>query len=249
MENVCSLFFCLSTFFFWTYASDEFPFPNLPYDYAALEPIIDETTMRLHHLGHHKDYTTKLNTAFQLLQKAAPEVLPANAYELLLHQKHVISNLMQNYKVERDLIVAMYSSIGGYYNHNFFWEGLTPPSEFRQPEGRLYAAIVEQYISLEAFQAAFSTQAVELVGSGWVFLTAKRSAAAGLDVAAMSGQSTPVMNAEPLLSLDVWEHAYYLKYQHKRKEWVANFWKIVNWPKVEERFSAVLKKYVKPDEL
>lgn len=191
--------------------------PDLPYDYDALAPTISEEIMRLHHQKHHQTYVDKLNAALE----QAPELNGVALVELLSD----IGNLPESVRG------AVRNHGGGHYNHSLFWE-LMAPNAGGAPVGSLGEAIVAKWGSFEAFTEEFNTKALGLFGSGWVWLTRD------LDILAMPNQDTPMMEGkgEPLMGLDVWEHAYYLDYKNKRDDYIKNWWNVVNWEFVEKRY-------------
>lgn len=195
-----------------------FTLPELPYAYNALEPVIGEEIMRLHHSKHHQSYVDKLNAAID----QAPELKERSLVDLL-------SNLDA---VPDSVWLAVRNHGGGHYNHSLFWQCMAPGAG-GQPSGKLGAAIAEKYGSYEQFIEQFSSSAKALFGSGWVWLTRD------LMIVALPNQDTPMAmgKGEPLLGLDVWEHAYYLDYQNKRDEYIKNWWQVVNWEFVEARYS------------
>ncbi len=195
-----------------------FTLPELPYAYNALEPVIGEEIMRLHHSKHHQSYVDKLNAAID----QAPELKERSLVDLL-------SNLDA---VPDSVWLAVRNHGGGHYNHSLFWQCMAPGAG-GQPSGKLGAAIAEKYGSYEQFIEQFSSSAKALFGSGWVWLTRD------LMIVALPNQDTPMAmgKSEPLLGLDVWEHAYYLDYQNKRDEYIKNWWQVVNWEFVEARYS------------
>lgn len=195
-----------------------FSLPDLPYEYNALEPVISEEIMRLHHTKHHQAYVDKLNAA--LVQ--VPELSGMSLEDLM-------RNLGQAPETVR---TAIRNQGGGHYNHSLFWTIMTP-GDSDGPSGKLQEDIVAKYGSFEEFVAQFNQKAVTLFGSGWVWLTPD------LEILSQPNQDNPLMRGgeEPLMGLDVWEHAYYLDYKNKRDDYIQNWWRIVNWPVVEERYS------------
>jgi superoxide dismutase, Fe-Mn family len=193
-----------------------FQVPELPYDYAALEPHIDEQTMRLHHDKHHQAYVDKANAALEGTQWADATV------------EEVLANLDN---LPDDKRTAVRNNAGGHANHTLFWEIMSPDGGGR-PEGALAEAIGD----FEGFQEAVATAAVNQFGSGWAWLVKDGSSVA---VISTPNQDSPLLEGRtPLLGLDVWEHAYYLKYQNRRPDYVAAWWNVVNWPEVARRFEA-----------
>ncbi len=192
-----------------------FKLPNLPYAYNALEPYIDEQTMTIHHTKHHQAYVNGAN-----------EVISDKTNEDLLSILSNPSNL-NNQK--------LINMLGGHYNHSLFWQMLSPKID-QKPEGKLLDAITSTFGSLEKFQEQFTQKAMSVFGSGWAFLI--QTPDGKLSLKRHSFQNSPVMYGnKPLLALDVWEHAYYLKYQNRRAEYIQAFWKIVNWEFVSDLFN------------
>lgn len=199
--------------------------PDLPYDYDALEPYIDEKTMRLHHDKHHTGYVDKLNKAI-----AHQEELSGLAIEKLLQN---IDNIPENIRQE------VINNAGGHANHSLFWQTMTPNSS-KEPEGRISDAIKSTFSSFSAFKEQFSQKALGVFGSGWAFLVVNENKK--LEVTRQSFQNSPYMYAQnPILGIDVWEHAYYLKYQNKRADYVNAWWEVVNWKTVQENFEKAIK--------
>ena len=196
-----------------------FTLPALGYDYNALEDYISEDIMRLHHTKHHQTYVDKLNAAIE----THPELAGKGIVELL-------SDLDA---VPEDIRTAVRNHGGGHYNHSLFWQCMAP-SAGGQPEGVLLEALVAKYGDFQKFVGEFNAKAASVFGSGWVWLTPE------LDIVTAPNQDSPLMNGgkEPILGLDVWEHAYYLDYQNKRDEYAKAWWNVVNWPFVQQRFEA-----------
>jgi len=192
---------------------------DLPYDYKALEPHIDERTMRIHHDKHHAGYVNKLNAVLE----GHPELAGRSIEDLLRGIDEVPAEMRQ----------AVINNGGGHANHSLFWEIMSGDGE-SEPEGELAEAIKKEFSSFEKFKEVFSEKAGSVFGSGWVFLTI---ADGKLECKRQSFQNSPYMNGKtPILGLDVWEHAYYLKYQNERAKYIEAFWNIVNWGKVGEKF-------------
>jgi superoxide dismutase, Fe-Mn family len=195
--------------------------PPLPYDYNALEPHIDEQTMQVHHDKHHQAYVDKANGALEGTEWADQPV------------EEVLKNLES---LPDDKRTAVRNNGGGHYNHSLFWESMSPDGG-GEPDGDLRAAIESAFGSFEDFQAKLKDAGVNQFGSGWSWLVHDGS---GLVVVSSANQDNPVSNGQtPLLGVDVWEHAYYLKYQNKRPDYIDAWWNTVNWSKVSERFGAV----------
>jgi superoxide dismutase, Fe-Mn family len=196
--------------------------PPLPYDYNALEPYIDEQTMRIHHDKHHGTYVTNVNNA--LANQPDLAALP-------------VEQLIQNLgRVPEDIRTVVRNNGGGHANHSFFWQ-IMAPNAGGQPSGALAAAITQTFGSFDALKDQFSKAATGRFGSGWAWLTLDGSGA--LRIESTPNQDSPLMDGRtPILGLDVWEHAYYLKYQNRRPEYIAAWWNVVNWPQVGKNYEA-----------
>jgi superoxide dismutase, Fe-Mn family len=196
--------------------------PPLPYDYNALEPHIDEQTMRIHHDRHHGTYVTNVNNAL------------ANHPDLAaLPVEQLIQNLG---RVPEDIRTTVRNNGGGHANHSFFWQ-IMAPNAGGQPGGALAEAINQTFGSFDAFKDQFAKAAAGRFGSGWAWLTLDGSGA--LRIESTPNQDSPLMDGRtPILGLDVWEHAYYLKYQNRRPEYIAAWWNVVNWPQVGKTYEA-----------
>ena len=194
-----------------------FELPPLPYDYNALEPHIDEMTMRVHHDKHHAGYTNNLNAAIEGTELANLSI------EAILA------------KGVGALPTAVRNNGGGFANHSLFWKAMSP-SGGGQPSGSLASAISRDLGSFDAFKESFSKAATTRFGSGWAWLALANGK---LEVYSTANQDSPLMEGKtPLLGLDVWEHAYYLKYQNRRADYIAAWWNVVNWGAVSEAFAA-----------
>ncbi|MGB4761772.1 MAG: superoxide dismutase [Candidatus Saccharimonas sp.] len=193
--------------------------PDLPYSYDALEPVISKAIMELHHSKHHKAYVDKLNAALE----QTPELVDRPLVELL----DDLDNIPEAVRS------AIRNHGGGHYNHSLFWLCMTPNAKV-SPEGELLEAIVTKWGSFDAFKDEFNTKALGLFGSGWVWLTRD------MQLLALPNQDTPMALGigEPLMGLDVWEHAYYLDYTNRRDEYITNWWQVVNWGFIEERYQS-----------
>jgi Fe-Mn family superoxide dismutase len=187
----------------------------LPYDYAALEPHIDTQTMQIHHGKHHQAYVTNLN--------AALDKHPA------LHG-HSLDDLLRNLAtVPEDIRTAVRNNGGGHWNHTFFWN-LMAPNAGGAPTGALGEAITASFGSFDAFKEKFSAAGMGRFGSGWAWLVDTGSS---LEIMSTPNQDNPLMDGrKAILGVDVWEHAYYLKYQNRRADYLAAFWNVVNWQAV-----------------
>lgn len=198
-----------------------FTLPPLPYDYSALEPHIDEQTMRIHHDKHHAGYVNNLNKALE----GQPELASQSVEEL-------VRNLD---RVPESVRTAVRNNGGGHANHSLFWEIMMPGGDSK-PAGALGKAMDEAFGSLATFQEEFAKAATTRFGSGWAWLISSNGR---LSVTSTPNQDSPLMEGKtPLLGLDVWEHAYYLKYQNKRPDYVTAWWNVVNWTAVAKRFGS-----------
>lgn len=196
-----------------------FELPKLPYAYDALEPHIDAETMEIHHSKHHNTYVTKLNEAVSGTE----------------HENASLEDLVKGYKdLPSDIQNAVRNNGGGHYNHSFFWETLSP--EMKELSGDLKSAIESKFGSVDAFKEKFEAAGAARFGSGWAWLVLNNGE---LEVVSTPNQDNPITDGQtPLLGVDVWEHAYYLKYQNKRPEYLKAFWNVVNWDKVTEIYTA-----------
>ncbi|HEX7736570.1 MAG TPA: superoxide dismutase [Ktedonobacteraceae bacterium] len=196
-----------------------FEVPSLAYAYDALEPYIDTQTMQIHHDLHHGAYVTNLNAAI----KDSP-VANWSLNDLIVRLNEVPENIR----------TAVRNNGGGHINHSAFWETMTPGGS-KAPGGALAAAINEAFGSFEAFQAAFKDAGVKRFGSGWAWLVQDKNGK--LQIVSTANQDSPLTDGlKPLLGNDVWEHAYYLKYQNKRPAYLDAWWNVVNWDVVAARF-------------
>jgi superoxide dismutase, Fe-Mn family len=200
--------------------------PSLPYDYNALEPHIDEQTMHLHHEKHHNTYVTNLNSALE----KHPDADPGNLEELLAG----IDSLPE------DIRRAVRNNGGGHSNHSMFWQIMAPSGQGGgSPIGDLGAAIDSSFGSFDQFKEQFAASAAPgaLFGSGWCWLVAAPDGS--LSIETTQNQDSPLMQGQlPIIGLDVWEHAYYLKYQNRRPEYIEAWWNVVNWEEAERRYQA-----------
>lgn len=194
----------------------------LPYPANALEPFIDEQTMNLHHDKHHQTYVTKLNEALD----KHPE----------LHKQSLEQLLKDLSSVPDDIRTAIRNHGGGHWNHTFFWESMGP-NKGGEPSGAMAEEIAKTFGSFAKFQESFSAAAAGQFGSGWAWLVKTESGS--LAIRATANQDTPLSAHEtPLLGIDVWEHAYYLKYQNRRPEYITAWWNVVNWDIVTQRYAS-----------
>lgn len=200
---------------------------SLPYSFDALEPFIDAQTMEIHHDKHHAAYLTNLNKALE----SAPE-LAAKPAEDLLKDLNAVPEAIRT---------AVRNNGGGYVNHNFFWESMAPRAGGQAPTGSgLAKAIDAAFGGFDPFKEKFAQAAMTRFGSGWAWLALDKSGK--LTVYSTANQDSPLSEGlNPLLGIDVWEHAYYLKYQNRRADYVGAWWNVVNWEKVVERYSQVSK--------
>jgi superoxide dismutase, Fe-Mn family len=197
-----------------------FELPKLPYDYNALEPYIDSATMEIHYTKHHGAYTTNLNKAIEGSPLADLTI------------EAILKNVSQHSPAVRN-------NGGGFYNHNLFWN-LMSPNGGGSPKGELAEAIIKAFGSFDAFKEKFSNAGATRFGSGWAWLVYKDGE---LVVYSTPNQDNPLMDVSevkgaPLLALDVWEHAYYLNYQNRRPDYIENFWKVVNWDEVDRLYKS-----------
>ena len=195
--------------------------PKLPYDYKALEPYIDEQTMNIHHNLHHGGYVTKLNNALQ----DSPELQDKSIEELLKSLEEIPEYLR----------TAIRNNGGGHYNHSLFWTSMAP-NTVSKPKGDLADVISSTWGSFDKFKEIFTTVAVSRFGSGWAWLV--KNGDGTLVVTSTANQDNPVSSGQiPILGLDVWEHAYYLKYQNRRPDYIKNWWNVINWKEAAKRFA------------
>jgi Fe-Mn family superoxide dismutase len=194
--------------------------PPLPYDYSALEPHIDEQTMRLHHDKHHQAYVDKANAALEGTEWADKPV----------------EEVLQNLDKLGDKATPVRNNGGGHFNHSLFWEIMSPDGG-GEPDGALAEAIDSTFGSFDDFKKKLSETGVNRFGSGWSWLIHDGS---GLAVVDSQNQDSPISDGKtPLLGVDVWEHAYYLKYQNKRPDYIEAWWNVVNWAEVQKRYESV----------
>ena len=201
-----------------------FELPPLPYDYAALEPHIDEQTMRLHHDKHHQAYVDNANKA-----------LAGTEWE----DNSVESALAELDAMPEEIRTAVRNNAGGHANHTLFWEIMSPDGG-GEPEGDIRAAIDDTFGSVDELKALVNDGGVKRFGSGWTWLVHDGT---GLAVYSTANQDSPLMQIDvPLLGIDVWEHAYYLKYQNRRPEYLEIWWNVVNWAEVARRLEGADKR-------
>jgi len=197
-----------------------FELPELQYKYSALEPHIDTKTMEIHHSKHHAGYVAKLNAALENYKE--------------LQSKSVEDLLADIENIPEDIRQAVINNGGGHANHTLLWSIMSSEGG-GEPSGKLAEQIEKDFGSFEKFKEEFSAKAGQLFGSGWVFLIKTDG---GLKIKRHSFQNSPLMHGNtPILGLDIWEHAYYLKYQNKRSDYISSWWNVVNWGEVEKNFS------------
>lgn len=196
--------------------------PNLPYGYADLEPYVDEMTMNIHHTKHHQAYINNLNAALEKY----PE----------LQEKDLKALIRDLDSVPEDIRTAVRNNGGGHLNHSLFWT-VMKRAEGQMPEGELLEALNSAFGSYDEFKAAFAKAGAGRFGSGWAWLIVKDGK---LAITSTANQDNPISEGvEAILGLDVWEHAYYLKYQNRRPEYIENWFNVVNWDEVARRFAEV----------
>lgn len=205
----------------------KYELPPVPYAYDALEPTIDARTMEIHHTKHHQAYTDKLNAA---LEKCSPEIQDKDIVD-------VLSNLNQ---VPPDQLSAINFNGGGFDNHRIFWNNMKPNGG-GEPAGSIASAINSSFGSFSAFKEKFSSTTALIQGSGWGWLVFNPSSK-NVEYKSMPNQTSPrTEGLVPLLGCDVWEHAYYLKYQNRRPDYISAWWNVINWDDVTKRFDEVKK--------
>ncbi len=199
--------------------------PELPYEFNALEPYIDAKTMEVHYTKHHQGYLDKLNKALEGQEE--------------LTKKDVETILKDIDSVPSEIRQAVVNNGGGYVNHSLFWQLMCPATEAKgRPSGELAEAIDDKFGSFADFKILFTETALSRFGSGWAWLVLNEKGE--LEIASTANQDSPIMyGKKPILGLDVWEHAYYLKYQNRRPEYLNAWWNVVNWKKVEELFNSL----------
>lgn len=203
----------------------DFTLPALPYAPEALEPHIDKQTMEIHHGKHHNAYVTNLNNAIKNTPYATMEL------------EEILAKVTAKFP-------AIRNNAGGHYNHSLFWESLTPKGQ-GGPDGEMSSVINISFGSFDKFKEAFNNEAKSRFGSGWAWLSVDKRGK--LFISSTANQDNPLMSrlvkplGTPILGLDVWEHAYYLKYQNRRADYVTAFWNVVDWNKVAERYAAAIR--------
>jgi len=197
--------------------------PKLPYEYNALEPHIDEQTMKIHHDKHHQAYIDKLNAAIKGTE---------------LENKEINEVLKDLNSVPEDIRTAVRNHGGGHSNHSFFWK-IMAPNAGGEASGVVADAIKEAFGGFDKFKEIFTEAAMTRFGSGWAWLIVENGK---LAVTSTANQDTPISNGmTPILGLDLWEHAFYLKVQNRKPEYIENWWNVVNWKQVEENYNQAVK--------
>jgi Fe-Mn family superoxide dismutase len=200
-----------------------FSLPPLPYSADALEPHIDKMTMEIHHGKHHNAYVTNLNKALE----SAPNLANKTVEELLANNCAIVPD---------NIKTAVRNNGGGHINHSMFWTIMAPKGG-GQPGGKLADAIKSAFGGFDPFKEKFNNAGATRFGSGWAWLV--KDGAGKLDIISTANQDSPIMEGKfPVMGLDVWEHAYYLKYQNRRPDYMAAWWNVVNWAEIEKRFAA-----------
>lgn len=203
-------------------AGNIYPFqlPALKYAYNALEPYIDEATMRIHHDKHHQAYIDNLNKALEKYPELQDKTL-----------EYLLSNLE---KLPKEIKEQVRNNAGGHYNHTFFWE-IIGPNKGGEAKGELKTTIDKTFGSFDKFKEEFKKEALGRFGSGWAWLI--KDDKGNLKIVSTPNQDGPVeLGVKPIIAIDVWEHAYYLKYQNKRAEYIDNWWNVVDWDKAEQLY-------------
>jgi len=199
-----------------------FTLPPLPYPSDALEPHIDKQTMEIHHGKHHNAYVTNLNKALE----SAPDLGSKTVEELLANNCAIVPDAIKT---------AVRNNAGGHINHSMFWNIMSPKGG-GQPSGALAEAIKSTFGGFDTFKEKFNAAATTRFGSGWAWLVQDGSK---IDIYSTANQDSPVMEGKfPIMGLDVWEHAYYLKYQNRRPDYITAWWSVVNWAEIEKRFAS-----------
>ena len=198
--------------------------PSLPYAYGALEPYIDTLTMEIHHTKHHQGYVTNLNKALE--------------NHSALQEKSLEELLQDVDALPKDIQIAVRNHGGGHYNHSLFWKVMKPKAT-QEPEGLVAEQISKRFDTFDAFKDQFSITAKTVFGSGWAWLCLDKNG--DVIITSTRNQDSPVMQGlQPLLGLDVWEHAYYLNYQNRRPDYIEAWWHVINWEQVEENYRELL---------
>jgi len=200
-----------------------FSLPSLPYAFDALEPSVDKTTMEIHHGKHHNAYVTNLNKALE----SAPDLAGKTVEELLANNCALVPDAIKT---------AVRNNAGGHINHSMFWQ-IMGPKAGGQPSGKIADAIKSAFGSFDTFKEKLSAAGMGRFGSGWAWLV--KDQGGKLDIISTANQDSPVMDGKyPVMGVDVWEHAYYLKYQNRRNEYLAAWWNVANWAEIEKRYNS-----------
>jgi superoxide dismutase, Fe-Mn family len=203
----------------------KFTLPALPYAYDALEPYIDAQTMEIHYTKHHQAYLNNMTAALE----TCPEFQPTSAESMLIDL----------FAVPENIRTAIRNNAGGYFNHSLFWN-IMKKNGGGEPKGLVAAEIKKTFGSFTQFQSIFNDRAKSVFGSGWAWLSVDKDGK--FIVTALPNQDSPLSyNATPIMGLDVWEHAYYLKYQNKRPDYIGAWWHVINWDMVEENYRALIE--------
>lgn len=203
----------------------KFVLPALPYAYDALEPYIDAQTLEIHYTKHHQAYLNNMIAALE----TCPQFQPTSAESMLI----TLTNVPQ------DIRTAIRNNAGGYVNHSLFWK-IMKKNGGGKPNGLVGDAIKKRFGSFEEFQDSFNKYAKSVFGSGWVWLSVNKDGE--LELTALPNQDSPLSyNETPIMGLDVWEHAYYLKYQNKRPDYISAWWHVLNWDMIEENYLAAIE--------
>ena len=199
-----------------------FTVPALPYAFDALEPYIDKQTMEIHHDKHHAAYVTNLNKALE----SAPDLQNKTVEELLANNCAIVPESIRT---------AVRNNAGGHINHSMFWQIMAPKAG-GTPSGNVAQAINSTFGSFDQFKEKLNAAGATRFGSGWAWLVKKGGK---VDIISTANQDSPVMDGQfPVMGVDVWEHAYYLKYQNRRPDYLAAWWNVINWPEIEKRFNS-----------
>lgn len=203
-----------------------FALPELPYVYNALEPFINEETMRVHHNGHHAAYVKNLN-----------DILSGKTEFLNMEIKELLQSLD---KVPGEIRTKVKNNAGGHFHHLFFWQ-IMKPNGGGEPEGNLLSLINDNFKDFGSFKEKFKDSALSLFGSGWTWLVVDKNN--NLEIVNLPNQDSPVsIGKKPIFTIDLWEHAYYLKYKNKRADFIDAFWNVVNWDQIEKNLNLQLSK-------
>ena len=214
-----------------------FKLPKLNYEYNALEPHFDAQTMEIHYTKHHQTYVDNLNKAMDTLKEENADLYNELHERTAMDENKGLESILQNLDRLPDSIkTAVRNNGGGHLNHSFFWQTLAAEAQ-NQPEGELAKAIDSQFGNLDNFKEQFKAAALGRFGSGWAWLA--KNKAGGLEIVSTANQDSPVSDGlTPIIGLDVWEHAYYLKYQNRRADFIDAYWNVLDWAVAEKNFGA-----------